>query len=71
MSNGGFYNFRFLLFLGKLSIEKFRKKSGLFFRIEDIFVNLYTFFNATLVIQKIAKIFARNFIHVRYARPVF
>ena len=31
MSNGGFYHFRFFLFLAKLIIGEFRKKSGLFF----------------------------------------
>ena len=52
MCNGEFYHFRFLIFLAKLIIGKFCKKSVLFFPIEDTFLNFCRFF----AMQKIAKI---------------
>ena len=71
MSNGGFYNFCSSLFLAKLIIGKFWKKSGFFFPIEDTFVNFWQFFMHNSRWKKFAKIFARNFIHIWFVRALF
>ena len=58
MSKGGFCHFRFLLFLAKLIIGKFWKKSGLFFPIEYTFVNFCRLLMHNLKnIQEYEKIF--------------
>ena len=54
----------FFLFLAKLIIGEFWKKSGLFFPIEETFVEFLHIFWCIIRDAKIVKIFARNFVHV-------